>query len=269
MGFFETYFIDPITHGTGYNIYNTTVYAILLVISAVIVYKVIKKMGITIDRKFLFAVTPYMFLGGLMRALQDAKIFETVFLITPLIYVSIFLLTFVALVVSRLLNNKIAYYKTWFGIGAVLSIAALSFVKLADPAALLLMLGITAVWAVAIFAAKWIAEWKGVGKIRNLLTTENSFLLLAHEFDATTTFVATTFYPYFEQHVLPSFFISLFGTWFMFVLKFVVVVVVLHVLDKELSKPEDLEKRTFLKFLVLVLGMAPGLRNFFRLIMGV
>ena len=129
------------------------------------------------------------------------------------------------------------------------------------------MLGIVALWAVAIFAAKWIAESRSITKIKNLLTTENSFLLLAHEFDATTTYVATTFYPYFEQHVLPSFFISLFGTWFMFVLKLVVVLIVLHVLDKELQN--EPEKRTFLKFLVLMLGMAPGLRNFFRLIMGV
>ncbi len=269
MGFFETYFIDPITYGTGYNIFNTTVYAILLVVAAVIVYKAIKKMNITVDRKFLFAVTPYIFLGGLLRALQDAKVFETVFLITPLIYVSIFALTLVALIISKLLDKKIAYHKTWFAIGAILSLAALSFVKLTDINALLLMLGIIALWAVAIFAVKWISEHYNFTKLKNLLTTENSFLLLAHEFDATTTYVATTFYPYFEQHVLPSFFISLFGTWFMFVLKLVVVLVVLHVLDKELSKPEDLEKRTFLKFLVLMLGMAPGLRNFFRLIMGV
>ncbi len=269
MSFFDTYFIDPIKYGTGYNIYNTTVYAVLLVIAAVIVYKVIKKMHITIDRKFLFAVTPFIFLGGLMRALQDAKVFETVFLITPLIYVSIFAVAFVSLIIAKLLDKKIAYHKTWFAIGAVLSIAALSFVKLSDPAALLMMLGITALWAAAIFATKWLSEHYNIAKVKNLLTAENSFLLLAHEFDATTTYVATTFYPYFEQHVLPSFFISLFGTWFMFVLKLVVVLVVLHVLDKELSKPEDLEKRTFLKFIVLMLGMAPGLRNFFRLIMGV
>ena len=93
--FFQTYFIDPIKYGTGYNIYNTAMYAVLLVLAAVIVYKVVKKMGIRIDKNFLFAVSPYIFLGGLLRALQDAKIFSTVFLITPLIYVSIFIFAFI------------------------------------------------------------------------------------------------------------------------------------------------------------------------------
>jgi len=269
MPFFETYFIDPITYGTGYNIYNTAVYAVLLVIAAIIVYKLIRKMNIDVDRRFLFGVSPFIFLGGLLRALQDAKLFDTVFLITPLIYVSIFVVTLIALIIAKLLSKKIQYHKTWFAIGAIAVLAALSLVQLKDANALLLMLGITAVWAVAIFAAKWVADTKNITKVKNFLTTENSFLLLAHEFDATTTYVATTFYPYFEQHVLPSFFINIFGTWFMFVLKFIVVVIVLHVLDKELSNPEELQKRTFLKFLVLMLGMAPGLRNFFRLVMGV
>ena len=39
--------------------------------------------------------------------------------------------------------------------------------------------------------------------------------------------------------------------------------------DKELSKPADAEKRTFLKIIVLILGLGPGIRNFLRMIMGV
>ncbi|HLD85554.1 MAG TPA: DUF63 family protein [archaeon] len=267
MDFFQTYFIDPIKYGTGYNIYNTAVYAVLLIISAVIVYKILRKMNVQIDNKFLLGVFPFVVLGGLLRALQDAKTFDTVLLITPLIYVSIFAFAFVSLIISWILKNKIAYHKTWFSIGIAAVIASLYFVKVTDTNALFLIAGITALWVAAIFGVKWLGESKNISKIKNLFTTENSFLLLAHEFDATTTFVATTFYPYFEQHVLPSFFISLFGTWFMFVLKFVVVSIVLHVLDKELAAEQ--QKRTFLKFLVLMLGLAPGLRNFFRLIMGV
>ena len=37
----------------------------------------------------------------------------------------------------------------------------------------------------------------------------------------------------------------------------------------ELKEKKDLEKRKFVKLVILILGLAPGLRNFFRLIMGV
>ena len=55
----------------------------------------------------------------------------------------------------------------------------------------------------------------------------------------------------------------------MFVLKFVVVSIVLYYFDKELNKPEDDQKKTFLKIIVLILGMGPGIRNFLRLTMNV
>ena len=45
--FFQTYFIDPVMQGTGYNIYNTLVYALLLVIAVFATYKLLKKMKIT------------------------------------------------------------------------------------------------------------------------------------------------------------------------------------------------------------------------------
>ena len=110
---------------------------------------------------------------------------------------------------------------------------------------------------------------KNIKKLSQLFTNENTFLINVHMFDATTTFVALTYFPYFEQHVLPGFLISIFGPVVMYALKLVVVSVVLYYFDKELSKPQDMEKRTFLKIIVLILGLGPGLRNFLRMIMGV
>ncbi|MDI6721605.1 MAG: DUF63 family protein, partial [Candidatus Aenigmarchaeota archaeon] len=49
MGFFETYFIEPVLNGTGYNIYNTAVYAFLLIIAAFLTYKLLKILKIEID----------------------------------------------------------------------------------------------------------------------------------------------------------------------------------------------------------------------------
>ena len=85
-------------------------------------------------------------------------------------------------------------------------------------------------------------------------------------FDASTTFVALQFFPYFEQHVLPGFFISMFGPVAMFFIKLPVVAAVLYYLDKDMNEPE---KKNFIKIVILILGLGPGLRNFLRLGMGV
>jgi uncharacterized membrane protein len=266
MGFFETYFVDPVLTGSGYNVYNTAVYAVLLVIAAFLVYKMLRRLKIEIDRKFFFSIVPYIMLGGFLRALEDYREFagleRNVFLITPLIYVSIFVIALAALLFSRLMEKwvKTPYYKIWFALGMIFVIISVSQMALQSVFALYAMVGITTAWTAAIFAAKKISK-------SPFLSGENSFLIAVHMFDATTTFVALQFPGYFEQHVLPSFFIGILGPASMFLLKLIVVPLVLYALDKELSK--EMQKRTFLKIVVMILGLAPGLRNFSRLVMGV
>ena len=48
--FFQQYFIDPVMTGSGYNIYNTLAYAVILVVAAFATYKLLKKMKITIGK---------------------------------------------------------------------------------------------------------------------------------------------------------------------------------------------------------------------------
>ncbi|MDI6721328.1 MAG: DUF63 family protein, partial [Candidatus Aenigmarchaeota archaeon] len=227
---------------------------------------------IEIDRKFFFSIIPFIVLGGFLRALEDYYEFlgigKNIFLITPLIYVSIFLLALASLVFSKLAERwtKTAYYKIWFALGVIFNIIVISQMRMQSIFALYAMLGIAAAWIIAIIAARKVFSKNG--KIHAFLSRENTFLIAVHMFDATTTFVALQFFPsYFEQHVVPSLFISILGPASMFLLKLIVVPLVLYVLDKELSK--EAQKRTFLKIVVMILGLAPGLRNFSRLVMGV
>ena len=50
--FFKTYFIDPIYYNTGYNIFNTAVFAIILIAAALLTYKLLKAMNVKIDKKY-------------------------------------------------------------------------------------------------------------------------------------------------------------------------------------------------------------------------
>src|SRR3989338_346739 len=69
--FIQQYYIDPIKYNTGYNVVNTLTYTVILIAAIVIVYKLLKKMNVKIDRKFFYAVIPFIALGSILRVYED------------------------------------------------------------------------------------------------------------------------------------------------------------------------------------------------------
>ncbi len=273
--FFNTFFIQPLVQGTGYNIINTATFGIILIATAFVIYKILKKLRIKIDRSFLIGVIPFVAMGGIFRAWEDfgeaSGATRNFLFVSPLIYVTIFLVAFISLLAvvaaSRVMKNKFRYYKLWFAIGAVIDIAVLSQLRFANSFAFAAVLAIAAAWIVLFAIVKFAAK-KRFKKLNDFLSAENMFIILVHLFDAATTFVALQYLGYFEQHVLPGFLIGLAGAWTMFLLKIVVVPIVLYAFDRELKDPKEVEKRTFLKLVVLILGLGPGLRNWLRMMGG-
>jgi uncharacterized membrane protein len=270
--FIDEFFIKPLVRGTGYNIVNTLTFALILVIAAVGVYKLLKWMKISIDRNFLAGVIPFVAMGGILRAWEDLSEITGVkrdfLLVSPLIYVTIFLVTLALLVVSVAIarkTKKISYYKLWFALGALIDIFLLSQLKFTNVFPFIMVLLITLIWLAA-FALVKLAARRRFRKLDAFLSPENMFIILIHLFDAATTFVALQYLGYFEQHVLPGFLIATLGAWTMFLLKIAVVPIVLYAFDRELKNEQ--EQRTFLKLVVLILGLGPGLRNWLRMIGG-
>ena len=100
----------------------------------------------------------------------------------------------------------------------------------------------------------------------------NFLILFSHIFDASATFRGMEYYGYVEKHVLPTAMIELTGTpAVMFVLKFLLVVLIVYTLDvlykDELDEIPQI--KNLVKFVVIVLGLAPAVRNTLRLAMGV
>ncbi len=271
--FVNEFFIKPLVEGTGYNIVNTTVFALILIAAAFGVYRLLKKLNITIDKNFMIGVIPYVAMGGILRAWEDLSEIggtRNFLLVTPLIYVVIFIAAFLLLLISiaaAKISKKTQFFKVWFAIGAVIDIYFLIQLKFADSFAFLAVLGLAIFWTALFLITKFIAK-KRFKKLDAFLTKENMFIILVHMFDASTTFVALQYLGYWEQHVLPGFLIGIVGAWSMFLLKLLVVPVVLFAFDKELSSDKDKEKKNFLKLVVLILGLAPGLRNWLRMIGG-
>ncbi len=276
--FFQNYFVDPIIYGSGYNVYNTVVYAILFALVAFGTYKLLKYYHIEINTHFLIGVTPYIILGSILRVLQDAGITQTYLFVTPLIYFIILIIALDLLAVSRIIrrvqDKSIKdYWKTWGLLGAGLCLIALIPFTFTNAYGFLLIVGVFIIWAAVFLGIK---KYIRVKWIQKLFSMENIWITLAHVFDATTTFVSLQFFAYSEQHVLAGAVIDSVGPAGMFLLKIPVILLVLYVLDKELPDrvtgfltKNPNEERTFIKLAILLLGLGPGLRNALRLIVGV
>ncbi|MCK5176262.1 MAG: DUF63 family protein [Candidatus Aenigmarchaeota archaeon] len=268
--FLNKYFIYPLVHDTGYNIYNTTVWAIIFVLGVFVLMNYFKKQEQKFDFNFIFALLPWILLGTILRVLKDLDVYTTVFLITPLIYVVIFSVCFPALLLSHYFQSKtkIPYWKTWFTLGSILALFFFSKIIFffQNPPIFFVWSGILAFFGIVFYALKTITGNKFFSQL-------NIFVLLSQFTDATSTFIAMTFFDFTEKHVLPRFLINILedigmtiggsGAWIMFPLKLVFVGFALYVIDKEdLGKEES----NFLKIMIILLGLAPGIRGLFQLL---
>ena len=283
--FFQENFVTPL--GQYYTPINTLIYGLIFAVAVFGVYKLLRKFDISIDRNFLVGIVPYVVLGSVLRVLRDAKIFDYWIFASPIIYMMIFVIAIASLFGSKYIESIAkkarksglteflsSYHRLWCIIGIVLVIASfimLSTVGYTNYYGSGLMLGLAAIWGVVVYLL-YEAREKLSHKYSflNVFTKENCLLLLVHLFDASTTFVALTFFPYYEQHVVSNFVIDILGPVGQFALKIIVVTVVLWALDNYLKIDKDsIYLRNFIKIAIFILGFAPGFRNFLRVGFGV
>ena len=76
----------------GYTLVSEITYGTILIIALYAIYKLLKKLKITIDWRFCLALMPYILFGPVTRVLEDADYFNEPFVywfISPLIYLQI------------------------------------------------------------------------------------------------------------------------------------------------------------------------------------
>lgn len=303
MDIIQEYFLGPILSNGWFNPVNSITYGIILVIAVYLVFKLLVKMKVRIDRHFLYAVVPFIIWASSTRVLHDAafagvlegsvgEFYSLPIFPTPGSYLLTFMLALIVLLFSLSFQKflgeskatssakeamhteerwRLPYWKTMLAIGAALDAVNFALLPITDLLPVLIILGITALWAcIFLLSGKFLS---GLGRARawakeasGVFNTENSGLLTAHMLDASATYTAMTFFGYLEQHPLPRFLIQLSGPAAMFPLKLAVMVPVLYLIDKY---TEPGEFRTFLKIVILILGLAPGLRDMIRLMAGV
>lgn len=233
---------------------GTLTYGIMLVLVVLGTYKLLKKLKIRIDNRFFIGMIPFIIYGGWTRALRDYKlgIYQSKLFCSPPIYFVIFIITLFTILIGVLLERKMkfGYEKTMLIIGTSLLLYNLTLTQITNFEGLAIILSLVAFWSVIFFT---------VHKLRpKLLTKQNMVILVSHLLDASSTFTALTFFGFYEQHVLPTFLINIFGPWIMFPLKIVVVWPVLYYIDKS---EEDVFFKNFLKIVILILGLSLGIRD--------
>jgi uncharacterized membrane protein len=273
------YYINGIIYDTSYNIVDTLTYAILLGISLFGVLKLLEKLGVDIDTRFMIAVTPYILAGSSLRVLEDSKAFtpplEYLF-ITPIIYFFMFAVTVGILVFAIALERKgkIQDYHAFFGyaglVWTAINIAALLAVdKITNPvpAAAILILGIITTGIVYLVSRQF--------KFTLLTDKLNISILFTHLLDASSTFIGIDWLGYYEKHVAPTFFIDMAGNYIdhpslvMYPLKLLVFIPVLYMLDYKFDVQKEKKLIAMMKLAILVLGLSPATRNTLRILMGV
>ncbi|MFO7872778.1 MAG: DUF63 family protein [Candidatus Undinarchaeales archaeon] len=259
--FINQYFLNPLYAGDAvYNMYNTIVYALLLVAGVFGVYKILKKFEVKIDFNFFVSLTPFILLASVLRVLRDAGIYKSPVFVSPLIYLLIFGVAFTALLIGILIERTYRYNYDLpvFLIGLVLLIYFGRHLTIPQIAPVLQILAITLTIIGMFLAVK--KMYPGI------LSGINIFVLSAAMFDAASTFIGVSYYGYLEKHVLPDFLFGIFGPWVMFPLKFGVVLFALYVID---TTETDNNFKNFLKFAILTVTLGPGARNTLRMMLGV
>ena len=275
MATVDTFLPDIIqtTFFSGYTVFNTVVYTLILAIFVVAIIKMFKKLDID-PISIFYAIIPFIFLGSSTRALVDNGFYpKTVFLITPGLYILVGLITIASFLLSIYLFNKmeIDYRYTLFFLGIIFSVPNIILFSKLNFTAIIYVL-ITWIIASLIFMAiaflvLYVKNKNSHNAIDKILEHKINFsIVLAHLFDASTTYVAVEYFNYVEQHVLPNAINQLFDTYLtLFPMKIIVIVAVLYIIDQYF---EDQTIKNLLKLTVFVLGLAPGLRNILTMALG-
>lgn len=253
--FFYENFVSGWNHPEMYSLIDTGTYVVLAVILVYLTYKLLKN-RVVFSYETVFELVPFIVLGSIVRVFADYGVYPRFFFtVTPGVWIVFLALIVVSLILDSRFKTKglITVIAPLLGI-----IPHLFFIKVANPTAPL------------IFALIYILSLVPFILLRKrfaLLSDNFNFVAIASQlFDATSSFVNVDFFNYVEIHVVGGFFSNIFNSGFvMYPIKLIVLLPVLYLLDKE----EDTNYKNFLKLIVCVLGLGPGIRNLITVILGV
>jgi uncharacterized membrane protein len=259
--FVQEYFLNPIQFPdkyAPYNTVNTIVFAALALLAAYLIYKILGRLKVKIDSAFFFSIIPFIFFGSIVRVLSDAHVLPRgIWFITPGVYVLTFALVFGAIMLSLALKNFFGrnFNKTVFFIGLIFAVFV--FIPLAPLLHDLILA--SEILFLALVPVALIVLVKKFGAVERTA-------IFSQCFDGAASFVGVQSGGYVGQHVLENAFMGFHPIVF-YLIKAVFAIFFVWVVGRELGKEEQL--KNYLLLLVTIFGLAPGARDFLRIVAGV
>lgn len=255
MSFIREYLIQPLYEDT-FNPVNTLVYAVLFLLLIGLALRVFMKLRISLDARFYTYFLGFIFLGALLGAVKDLRLGGVLLLSTPGIYLMVFLLLLGSAAAGKLLEKTLSMPYHVFPVATAFSASVLLLLRY-PPGSVSLAPLLYAAFLSLLAALGALAVLKSLGS--GLLEDRvNLGVLLAHMLDAASTYLGVTRYGFEEKFFLTGYVMQSLTPAAVFPLKAALVLAVLYVLDREQDAYRDV-----IKAALLVLGLAPGLRNTF------
>jgi uncharacterized membrane protein len=279
MDFIQEYFINPITNPAyqGYNIVNTLIFIILLVIACSIIYYIFRK-KIDFNYNFLVAMLPYILFGISMRVImhrveagllviegitKTANPFALGFwFFTP----GIWLLTLTLVIIGLLLGEvwkKLQVQRTLY-FGIVIAIIPFLF-NLINFSNWFVFIIIT----IIVFGVSYISYF-AIDKFTKYKIRKdklNFLIIIGQGFDGIASAIAIAFFSFSEQHVFSNMLMQIHPGLFASV-KLLIAILICYVLDDYSNEVKSEEKKNligFVKIVIAILGLATGLASLFKL----
>ena len=259
--FIKKYYIDSMVYKTGYNPVNSATWVILLALACIAVYKTLAKYKVRFDEYFVAGNVPYIVFGSAIRVVEDAGFIAPplcYLFMSPFIYMVVFAVAFPTFLLSLHFRRE-RYWLHYGAFGLVLAVSTLAF--------LFTHLRIVNWWVLPtalVMAGGFLTAYCAITSrfYRKMFNKLSCAVFFSQMLDGSATFLGISFLGYWEMHVIPRLLISIFGAWIMLLLKVIVFSAVLYILD---SVEENRELVNFVKFVLIVLGLAPGLRDALRM----
>ena len=276
--FIYKYYIDPIRYEQPYNAVETITYALILIVAVYLIYRWFKKSGFPLDGPFVLATLPYIVFGGMLRVIQDADMIQSdlqFLIVTPFIYFLIFFYTVGILILSHQLETRgliSNYLRVYAGVG-IFSVFCVALVLISwgmthtrvDLFVLAVILSMATAATLMVFAfMRYVLRWQYV--------TDPLYisLLFGQLLDASATSFGIDLHPsvqYIEQHVVGSALIDWTHTGFvMFPLKLAVLFPAVYIMETYRKEANPAFWHLVILAMIVV-GLAPGIRDMTRMIL--
>lgn len=275
--FINEYFIRPMTDPTvqGYNLVNTIVLVLLLVIACGFIYYFLKN-KVNFNHKFFEALVPFILFGVSMRVIMHQieagllvlpGIIKTVnpiepgfWFFTPGIWILTFVLVIIGLLIARVdkkLNTKNLMY---FGILIMLAPLLFNLITFNNwPIVIFLLILIILISYGLCYIINKFTKYK------ILEDKLNFYIVLGQGFDGIASAFAIAFFGFSEQHVVSNLIMQIHPGLFVIVKLSIAALIAWSLDDYLTEKPKNKDLINYIKVIIAILGFATGLASLLKL----